>query len=79
MKTGDIVKIKVEMPFGIITVTFTVIDILPEGYYGLIANHNIVVGKLFEEEEERFWILSEATNIMASLLTIDLNKYHDEI
>lgn len=79
MKIGDVVKISVETQFGIIPVTFTVIAILPEGYYGLISQHRIAVGKPVDEEEGRYWMLSESMDIMPLLLTVDLQKYHDEI
>ena len=79
MKIGDTVKIRVETQFGEIDVTFTVIAILPEGYYGLIAQHRVAIGKPYEGEEGRYWILSESTDLMPMILTVDLNKHHEEI
>ena len=55
------ININVKVDFGIVPVEFTVIDILPNFHYALLAQNRLVVGQLLADMS---WKLSHPIDLL---------------
>lgn len=62
IKLGDKVIIKVLTMFGFAGVEFTIVDILPDKKYALIAQNRLVIGEPIAGGFE--WMLSESIDLL---------------
>ncbi len=60
-KLFEAVDVEVKTTFGILKIRFTVIDILPNYHYALIAQNKIVVG---QEKCDGSWVLSDPIDLL---------------
>ena len=74
MNIYDKVIIEIKVSYGVIKVTFTIIDILPNYHYALISQNRVVVGQL---KVDNTWILSESIDLL-NMRPIG-NVYHKQI
>jgi hypothetical protein len=59
-QTGDTVKISMKVEFGEVTVTLTVIAILPNNEYAFVAQQRVVIGRRVDNE----WYLSPSIDLL---------------
>lgn len=62
MNFGDKVNIAVQTMFGLVPVEFTVVDVLPNSHYALIAQNRLVVGQ--QKAGNDVWILSQSIDLL---------------